>query len=409
MKNIQTYNVIYACVITLLSCSLSAQTTATSGGKNTNGLQAEERLQNYQELKNLGYQDHEIFEDLGNANFLSNKYETALFWYDRLKEVRNNKLSDSYQKRYNHARKQVGSNKIEKVADSKDWVASVKSDYQTKRSSRYKDFEIQPNGELLTDNDLSAKQAYQALIGKRQSDQVGYQAPIAMTADGKTAYFSKAIYQKPAYGIFSKKEKVHKIYKATKVNGTWTDVQQVAVCPKYASAMHPSVSKDGRRLFFASNMPGTFGEYDIYVATIGKNGSIGTAKNLGTKVNTEKNDLYPNVAAGNTLFFASEGRNGYGGLDVYMAEVGHKSVAWSANLGSDINSEEDDFSVILQKGNGKGYVMSNRGRNKNSVGRVAFSFRSKKHMSEKSREYQVLEALNNDEQIDYSSTIFEDE
>ena len=119
--------------------------------------------------------------------------------------------------------------------------------------------------------------------------------------------------------------------------------------------------------------------------------------------------MYPKLAAGNTLFFASEGRKGFGGLDVYMAEVGHKSVAWSANLGSDINSADDDFSISLQKGGGMGYVLSNRGRDKNSVHRVAFSLKNKRHSSLQKREYDVLEALNDEQKIDYSSTLFEDE
>ncbi len=388
---------------------MTAQSSKWSNSKNgSNGFATEKRMENYMKLKNLGYQDHEIFEDLGNANFLSKNYETAAYWYGRLESTSKRKsLGKSHQKRYDYALQQANSKTSATASNEKDWTASVKSDYLVQnRSERYKDFEIQSNGELLTDNDLLAKQAYEALVGRKKSGQNGYEAPIAVTADGSTAYFSKTVEQKPEYGIFSKKEKLQKIFRASRVNGKWTNVKQVAVCPKYASAMHPTVSEDGKRLFFASNMPGSYGAYDIYVASIGSNGQVGTAKNLGEKVNTRKNDLYPNLAAGNTLFFASEGRDGFGGLDVYMAQVGHKSVAWSANLGKDINSNGDDFSVVLQKGNRKGYVMSNRSGSKtNTVERVAFSIQRK----DRTREYKVLEALNNEEQIDYSSTVFEDE
>lgn len=174
--------------------------------------------------------------------------------------------------------------------------------------------------------------------------------------------------------------------------------------------MHPAISQDGKRLFFASNMPGTFGKYDIYVSNIYNDGSIGIAKNLGEKVNSNKNDLYPNIVDSNTLFFASEGRKGYGGMDIYMAQVGQKKVQWSVNLGSPINSSEDDFTIFLSDEKGMGYVMSNRGKNKGPVQRVAFSYLAKRNNTSKATmEYNLLDALNTSSKVDYSNAFFEDE
>ena len=82
----------------------------------------------------------------------------------------------------------------------------------------------------------------------------GYVPSMSITKDGKTAYFSKASYQKPLYGVFSKKELVHEIYRAEKINGEWTNITKMEVCPNHYSAKHPTVSEDGKRLFFASNM-----------------------------------------------------------------------------------------------------------------------------------------------------------
>lgn len=213
------------------------------------------------------------------------------------------------------------------------------------------------------------------------------------------------------YGIFSKKEQLHKIYRADKVNGEWTNIKEVAAAPpEHSSAKHPAISSDGKRLFFASNMPGSYGDFDIYVSEINGDGTLGTAKNLGPKVNTKKNDLYPKVVGNKTLFFASEGRRGgYGGLDVYMTQVSKKKVDLAVNLGSDINSEDDDFAIAFTSENGKAYVMSNRGSGKNAVERIAFTYAEETDLSEDKNEYNLMEALNSESQIRYTSSIFEDE
>ena len=172
--------------------------------------------------------------------------------------------------------------------------------------------------------------------------------------------------------------------------------------------MHPAISDDGKRLFFASNMPGSFGKYDIYTADISNDGNVGRAKNLGTKVNTKKNDLYPSFVDGNTLVFASEGREGYGGLDLYMTQVDQKKVGWATNLGSPINSPKDDFSMYLMAEKGIGYVLSNRGTNKDKIQQVAFSY-SNKNSSEKPIDSNLAVALNNKLRIDYTTSVFEDQ
>ncbi len=419
MKNALTYKAAIGCMLTLFCYSLTAQHNRTSRAGNSDIDKANKRLGHYQELKNLGYGDSEIFEDLGNANFLSEKYETALFWYDKLKaNSEKGELNTSYQKRYQYALEKTGAVPAPKGSAKSDWIAMVKKDYQMDgkssdneyaqsdpRTSKYKPLDFLQESDPFMDS----RSLGQAKFEKMDA-QNGYRSPIALTADGNTAYFSKATYVKPLYGIFSKKELVHKIYRADKVKGQWKNIKEVALCPKNYSSKHPAVSPDGKRLFFASDMPGTFGEYDIYVSAIRSDGSLGVAKNLGKKVNTKKNDLYPNIVDGNTLFFASEGRKGYGGLDIYMAEVGQRKVGLAMNLGSPINSAKDDFSISLMTDQGTGYVMSNRGKGGESVRRVAFSYTDrKKNLSKGKRDFNILEAFNNNLKIDYTSSVFEDE
>ena len=415
MKNILTYRVAFGCFIALFCYSLSAQQAKTYS---PNVHSTNKRVQNYQDLKNLGYTDKEVYEDLGNANFLTKNYETASFWYGKLKEINENgTLSTSYDQRYQYAQMKTSTAEVSNVADDRDWLAIIRADYQVESkpikhaqvSYSNQDYKYKID-QLLEDQGLLAERNLEALNIEEYDTQNAYKAPIALTADGNTAYFSKIIYVKPLYGVFSKKVAVHKIYKADKINGQWKNIKEVALCPKYYSSLHPTVSNDGKRLFFASNMPGTFGKYDLYTATIHNDGSFGIAKNLGEKVNTKKDDLYPNIVGANTLFFASEGRKGYGGLDVFMVQIDRKKVGVAVNLGNPINSKEDDFSIHFMTENGMGYVLSNRGKEKGTVQKVTFSyFNKKKNTLEERKEYNLLEAFNNDSKIDYSTIVFKDE
>lgn len=410
-------SVIFGSVFTCLSYSVSAQDIHRNSNQDTNG-QTEKRMDNYRTLKNMGYDDKAIYEDLGNANFLNEDYETALFWYEKLQENnKHNTLSASYNKRYQHARQQMLADNSSTEASNKDWIAMIQSEYQVNgnqlasadtdnSTGKYRNLDFNRGydlqfveDQLLSDADIELSE------NDRSEMQNRYKAPIALTPDGNVVFFSKPEYVKPEYGVFSKKELVHKIYRAEKKNGQWKNAREVAVAPKHASVMHPALSEDGKRLFFASNMPGTFGEYDIYVSTVNADGSLGVAKNLGKKVNTKKNDLYPNIIEGNTLSFASEDHRGKGGLDIYMAQVGRANVSLAINLGSEINSDDDEFAVSLASKNGTGYVMSNRGNKKTDVQKVAFSYNDNGNGQ---GDYDIMEAMN-DSQIDYTSSLFEDE
>lgn len=422
MKNTTICKVLFLSIIYLSNGSLIAQKNNTSISNSS--VTEVQDVSNYQKLKSLGYSEKEIFEDLGNANFLLEKYENAAFWYKKLMELKKGKsISTSYQRRYQFALEQsMGANTI--VSSNDDWLEQIKTDYQLKRefeekksnlseAETFREFYYRPNLrsqslEYLVNYERNKAFVSESKTSIHKNTQNPYEEPIAIASNGKTAYFSKALYVKPAKGVFSKKELVHKIYKTDKVNGQWKNVREVVLCPKNYSTMQPAISDDGKRLFFASNMPGTFGKYDIYAADISKNGDVGQAKNLGTKVNTKKNELYPSLVDGNTLVFASEGREGYGGLDLYTTQVDHKKVGWATNLGSPINSPKDDFSMYLMAEKGIGYVLSNRGSDKNVVQQVAFSY-SNKNSFENPVDSNLAVALNNKVRIDYTTTMFEDQ
>lgn len=126
----------------------------------------------------------------------------------------------------------------------------------------------------------------------------------------------------------------------------------------YAST-HPSLSLDGKKLYFSSNMPGGYGGMDIYVCTL-KDSLWSKPKNLGPKVNTPGEDVFPFIDKDSLLFFASDGRGGLGGLDLFSFNLKDTSIV-SENLGAPLNSYADDFGLIKYPNADRGFFSSSRG------------------------------------------------
>ncbi|NND15526.1 MAG: cell envelope biogenesis protein OmpA [Eudoraea sp.] len=373
----------------------------------TSKAETQKRIDDYLKLFKLGYTEKEIFEDLGNVNFLVENYETAVFWYEKLQDISGQgELNPNYRDRYQYAMQKAGLAKWNAELKEKDWMAMIRDEYQFNTGNRKSNSHISPT-ELVGLADLPAI-TKESNAGPAERI-LAYDPPMAITDNGNTAFFATAIEQKPLYGIFSKNETVYKIFKATKINGSWKQVKQVAVCPKYASALHPTVSPDGKRLFFASNMPGTFGAYDIYVSDIRKDGSISSPKNLGEKVNTDKNELYPNVVKNAMLTFASDGRKGQGGLDLYAVKVGQRSLGLAVNLGNPLNSSRDDYALLINPNKSRGFVMSNRSGARKAVQQIAFTYNEGNGKAETLiAEDQFMEILNSELKTGYSNTVYED-
>lgn len=121
----------------------------------------------------------------------------------------------------------------------------------------------------------------------------------------------------------------------------------------------PSLSKDGSKLFFVSDMSGGFGGLDIYMSEkINNVWSI--PKNLGSKINTKGNESFPFISPSGELFFASNGHNGLGGLDIFSSKMNHGEWDEVLHINAPINSESDDFGIITDLNFEKGYFSSNR-------------------------------------------------
>ena len=132
------------------------------------------------------------------------------------------------------------------------------------------------------------------------------------------------------------------------------------------SVKNPSISSDGKTLYFSSDMPGGFGNFDIYRGDIDENGNINNVENLGQKVNTEGQEMFPFIGDKNNLYFSSDSQLGLGGLDVFFTKEVDGKWASVRNVGIPVNSNADDFAFNINEATGEGFVSSNRSGGKGS-------------------------------------------
>jgi outer membrane protein OmpA-like peptidoglycan-associated protein len=124
---------------------------------------------------------------------------------------------------------------------------------------------------------------------------------------------------------------------------------------------HPFLSLDEKTLYFASDMPGTFGESDIFKVSIDNEGNFGKPENLGNNINTGARETFPYVSSEDVLYFSSDGHPGLGGLDVFATKIKfNKYDNAIVNVGEPVNGNMDDFTFIFDESSRKGYFASNR-------------------------------------------------
>jgi outer membrane protein OmpA-like peptidoglycan-associated protein/tetratricopeptide (TPR) repeat protein len=181
-----------------------------------------------------------------------------------------------------------------------------------------------------------------------------HEGTLDITPDGKYMFFTRVDYYKGDYEKAVDGESKLNIYRALNAGGEWRDVATTSLESKEYGVGHPSITKDGKSIYFASEAPDGQGGTDIYKADL-KDGVISNPVNLGPSVNTVGDDSFPYIADDNTLYFSSNGHLGLGGLDVFKYTDGK-----ATNMGSPVNSSLDDFGFSYSEAIGKGYVSSNR-------------------------------------------------
>lgn len=194
-----------------------------------------------------------------------------------------------------------------------------------------------------------------------------YYGPMCLASDGRTVYFTSSMLS----GNAARKKNV--------VNPRWiyigdllgTEVSNVRSFeynnPQYNLA-YPSISKDGKYLFFSSDMPGGQGGSDIYFCEM-VNNKWSSPVNLGSKVNSPSAENYPYIHPTGRLYFSSDRKTttSIGGMDIYYTMLSYGNWDEPVVLPADINSSSDDFAFVAEENLQQGYFASNRNRKNDDI------------------------------------------
>ncbi len=186
-----------------------------------------------------------------------------------------------------------------------------------------------------------------------------HEASVTFSPDGKTVYFTRNNYGKKLKRD-AKGTNHLKIYSSRLEEGEWTEAAELPFNNDNYSTGHPALTPDGKQLYFISDMPGSLGYTDIFVVDVLGEGAFSEPRNLGPEINTERREMFPYINE-HSLYFASEGHIGLGGLDIYEVPFdGGQGFLEVRNMGQPINSRLDDFSFVMNEVTQKGYFASNR-------------------------------------------------
>jgi len=368
----------------------------------------------YLKLYKRGLRSMELYKRLGDSYFKTAEYEEAVKWYDKLfKEGFN--LEPEYYFRYGQSLKATGNieegdkyikqyytlindnirlRQLQKKAnilydediqleystyevDTLEKINSELSDYSplvfedrlyfTSNGHKPKGYKKYLwNGLPFTDLYYSKIKAPPDEVSypkpiKGEVNSVYFEASITFTPDGKTMYYSRTDYFNDKLNVDENMVNKLKIFRAEYINGEWRTIEKLPFCSDNFTYSHPALSPDGKRLYFASNMPGTYGESDLWYVEIYDDNSYSYPQNLGPKINTSERESFPFISKDNKLYFASDGQIGYGGLDIFVTEIKEDGTFGDVlNLGPPINRNTDDFSFYIDPDQNYGYFASNR-------------------------------------------------
>lgn len=369
-------------------------------------------IDNYEKVAEKGYQDEKMFQKLGNAYYFKAELPQALKWYDQLFAVYPNQEPE-YFYRYSQALKSTGDyvkadqileqfnqkkgndkrgilfkenrNYLEEIkANSSRFQvvdAGVNSKFSDYGSSFFgtklvfasardtggvskkvfkwtnKSFTNLYWSEMKPDGEMGTPERFERKINSKFNEST----PV-FTKDGQTMYFTRNNFLEGKRGKDANKNTLLKLYKATiDKEGEWRNVTELPFNSNNYSVAHPALSVDEKTLYFASDMTGTLGQSDLFKVKINEDGTYGVPENLGPEINTEGRETFPFVSNDNELYFASDGRPGLGGLDVFVAKIEvDQSFYGIQNVGEPINSKQDDFAFLIDSKNRNGFFTSNR-------------------------------------------------
>jgi outer membrane protein OmpA-like peptidoglycan-associated protein len=186
-----------------------------------------------------------------------------------------------------------------------------------------------------------------------------HEGPVCFSSDFNTIYFSRNNFLNGKSGHTKEGVNNLKIYKADFDGKEWRNISNFKYNSDVFSVGHPALSADGQTIYFCSDMPGGYGETDIYKSDF-INGTWSTPLNLGESVNTRGKEMFPFIDKNGILYFSSDGLPGVGGLDIFAAKTDENGSFLVINLGTPLNSQHDDFGYSIDPELLVGYFTSNR-------------------------------------------------
>ena len=407
MKN----KIIYLVLLTITTLNSYSQTRRVAKAEKEYDKYAYiDAVKTYERIYEKGYKSDKMLLELGNAYYFNAEFEKAAKYYaelytskedqdaefyyryaQSLRATKDYPKADAMMEKFNAKSGNDSRGKL--FAKNRDYLAEIKknsgrytienagvnseySDYgpaymgtkvvfasarDTGNFSKRKHTWTGQNFTNLYGADLTEEGALGKVdkYGKKLNSKFHESTP-AFTKDGKTVYFTRNNFLDKR-GYDGQKVTLLKIYKATLVEDKWTDITELPFNSDEFQTAHPALSPDGKTMYFASDREGSIGKSDIFKVKINEDGSFGEPVNLGPTVNTEGRETFPFVTAKNELYFASDGQPGIGGLDIFIAQIKEDgSIKEALNVGEEANSPKDDFALIINTDNNKGFLSSNR-------------------------------------------------
>lgn len=398
-------------VMSLCSFTMEAQEKQmASAAKLFNEYAYVDAIEEYKQIAARGYKSAELFEKLGDAYYHNGELENSAKWYGELFAL-NQEVAPEYYYRYSQALKSTGDyEKANAILDrfaqknsedlraklyagNKNYLAVIKKNSgryevsKTNINSAYSDYGPAYWGDKVvfaTSRDTtglvrridgwtnhSFTELYIASLNsdgslgkpERFSNRLEtkmHESTPVFSKDGKTVYFTRNNYNDGKIEKDGTGQVLLKIYRATLKDDKWSDVTELPFNSNNYSVAHPALSADGKVLYFASDMPGSYGQADIYKVSVNADGSFGTPENLGLGINTQGKETFPFIDSDGQLYFASEGHPGLGGLDIYIAKAENGKFNKAYNIGEPVNSKNDDFAFIIDIPSKTGFFSSNR-------------------------------------------------
>ena len=368
-------------------------------------------IDRYLKLARSGKGNKEVFENLAIAYYNNSQYDLATVWFNKLitlypknldselyfkasiafKSIEAYDASDQFYKKYLELNKQlILHNYLEPNSNYIDTILSNSGKYnlfKTNINSQNSDFGLNFYSEdeviFASSLDATGSQKFKwsnepfldlftaqidSLGNLSQREQLKgnvntkyHESTATISMDGNTMYFTRNNFFKGRLKSSKDKQVKLKIYKATKNQDSWSNIKELPFNGNQYSTAHPTLSPDGKKLYFSSDMPGTFGMSDIWFVYIFENDTYSQPINLGPNVNTEFRESFPFIDTKNNLYFSSDGKLGLGGFDVFESKLNIRGFPYeTSNIGKPVNSTFDDFSYVYNNKRNFGFISSNR-------------------------------------------------